>query len=88
MNTHFMFSTYFAHRMELRIHKETQFLYCVFLPVERLYRMTSRMVQKCLSLYVSPNFFSCIQRYLKVQKKDGSFKAAGFNSHSWILCHL
>jgi len=87
MNTHFRFSTYFAHRMALRIYKATRFLCCVFLQIERLYRMTSRMGQKCLGLYVYPNLFSCIQRYFEVEKKDGCFKAAGFSLRRSIWCH-
>jgi len=88
MSTHFRFSRYFSHRLAVRIYKETRFLYFVFLQIESLYRMTSRIGQKCLGLYVSPNLFSCIQRYLKVDKKDGCFKAAGFNSHRSLWCHL
>jgi len=84
MNTGFRLSTYFAHRMALRIYKETRFLCCVFFQIEHQYRMTSRMDQKCLGLYVSPKLSSFIQRYLKVEKRDGCFKAAGFNSHRSI----
>jgi len=84
MNTRFRLSTYFVHRMALRIYKETRFLCCAFFQIERLYRMTSQMDQKYLGLYVTPNLSSFIQRYLKVEKRDGCFKAAGFNSHRSI----